>query len=983
MYIVMHCGGMPFNGETIKNESLGGSETAAYYLAKELAKNHRVTMFTNHKQEGEWDGVQYRWAGNITEQMPMGERYHIYAVATPHDVNIAQRSPIAYLIPVASKINCWWLHDVPLPDMKNMVQANVAATDLIFAVSEWQKRQIVDAWGLKEENIVIIGNGIDLSLFDGIADTVSMESGFNMIYSSRPERGLETLVKPGGIMDRLQKELPEAHLYVCAYDNVTAPMAQYYAWLNSRCNELSNVTLLGSLTKQDLADVMRQCDLLAYPTIFDETSCITAMEAMAAGLPMLSSYAGALPETVDGSGSILLPLIPADGPRPGSMEAGNHDLMVDENMFIDAIKQIAAFSDEDCNNLKEAQKAAAKGKSWELVSMRANEAISEKLEELSSSNPAVLRHLIRMSDIYAIKNGDFYTTDEISIASLEEENECYSFTNESDWSNHYAKYYEYEKDRGVNYGPEALDGNDRFEYVASIIGRLPAGSSVLDYGCAHGHYTINLAKRFPSIIFVGVDITKSNIEKATDWAKRDSVKNARFVHGQVIGGEIQYSEGEALALNSFDAVIAAEVLEHVARPQGYVEALSRHLKDSGKFIITTPYGPWEAIGYEQHWPWRAHVHHFERADLHDMFGKFDGFAITVISSGRTKEGDPIGSFVCQFGKPSGKCGEIDYKRKLSQMAPRQTLSVCMIVKDAEGTIHNAIKSVAGVADEFVIAIDEKTADETLSVLHDALHKFCPHKPKTIFVGKSPTEIGFDEARNSTIDKASGDWILWMDADEVLEGAGNLYKYLRHNFYDGYGTPHHHFAIEPAGLLKTDYPCRIFRNHKGIRFYGVVHEHPESGLNEGVKHMLIIPDVVVAHYGYTNEDVRRGRFNRNLPLLVRDREKYPERTLGKFLWLRDLYQQTRYELERAPMITPDMIERGAEAIEVWEDLVRNAPLRLAVESLEWYGGMVQILGKGKKYTFAVGSEHGESTAGGVFYNDTHAQLLLKRMFDEAA
>jgi len=37
MFIVMHCGGMPFNGDTVKTRSLGGSESAAYYMAKELA----------------------------------------------------------------------------------------------------------------------------------------------------------------------------------------------------------------------------------------------------------------------------------------------------------------------------------------------------------------------------------------------------------------------------------------------------------------------------------------------------------------------------------------------------------------------------------------------------------------------------------------------------------------------------------------------------------------------------------------------------------------------------------------------------------------------------------------------------------------------------------------------------------------------------------------------------------------------------------
>ena len=68
MYIVMHCGGLPFNGKTIEESSLGGSETAAYYMAKELVTiGHTVIIFTNAQTVGKFDGVKYEWVGEITE----------------------------------------------------------------------------------------------------------------------------------------------------------------------------------------------------------------------------------------------------------------------------------------------------------------------------------------------------------------------------------------------------------------------------------------------------------------------------------------------------------------------------------------------------------------------------------------------------------------------------------------------------------------------------------------------------------------------------------------------------------------------------------------------------------------------------------------------------------------------------------------------------------------------------------------------------
>jgi hypothetical protein len=73
MQIAIHTAGMPFDGETIPGgKSLGGSESASYYMAKELAKlGHEVIVFTNSQKTGNWDGVVYEWMGQVSEQ-PLG-----------------------------------------------------------------------------------------------------------------------------------------------------------------------------------------------------------------------------------------------------------------------------------------------------------------------------------------------------------------------------------------------------------------------------------------------------------------------------------------------------------------------------------------------------------------------------------------------------------------------------------------------------------------------------------------------------------------------------------------------------------------------------------------------------------------------------------------------------------------------------------------------------------------------------------------------
>ena len=103
MHIIIYASGIPFNGDTIKERSLGGSESAAYYVAKELSdRGHKVSVFTESRDEGTFDGVRYLFIGDKTPQHPMGANWQFYCQNTPHDVNIIQRVPYGFATPIQS-----------------------------------------------------------------------------------------------------------------------------------------------------------------------------------------------------------------------------------------------------------------------------------------------------------------------------------------------------------------------------------------------------------------------------------------------------------------------------------------------------------------------------------------------------------------------------------------------------------------------------------------------------------------------------------------------------------------------------------------------------------------------------------------------------------------------------------------------------------------------------------------------------------------
>jgi glycosyltransferase involved in cell wall biosynthesis len=264
---------------------------------------------------------------------------------------------------------------------------------------------------------------------------------------------------------------------------------------------------------------------------------------------------------------------------------------------------------------------------------------------------------------------------------------------------------------------------------------------------------------------------------------------------------------------------------------------------------------------------------------------------------------------------------------------RQTLSVCMIVKDAQGTLYRCLDSVRPIADEIIVC-DTGSTDHTRQIAREYTDQ----------VHEVPWEDDFSIARNRSIERASGDWILWLDADEHLVGAGQLAKYLRDNMYNGYVIRQHHHAVDAD--FKPDVPVRLFRNHLGIRFFGCVHEHPETALNEGVKPAVILGDVHIVHDGYVTEAIRRKRFLRNLPMVMNDRKLNPTRRLGLVFLARDYLHLARYELERTHGQMTDRARKYLErALAVHREHFRSPDDPLHGYSFPLYQSALELMGEG--------------------------------------
>lgn len=1004
MRIVFLCLGMPFNGDTIKNRSLGGSESAAYYQCRELAaRGHEVCLFTNIRPEeaGIYDGVTYLDAGEINQQSPLGNKFEWYARNTDHDVLIIQRAPHAFHGQFASRINILQMHDLAHYRNQAIVNFGMWNTNAITCVSEWHKKQVVEVYGVNPDFVHVVRNGVDSELYrlkiEGTNTdwdkAVSSANGFKLLYQSRPERGLENLVREGGIMDQLRDT--NAHLFVCAYDNTVQEMVPYYQKLAQDIARLPNVTQLGALTKAQLAQVQMRCDLLVYPTSFKEVSCISVMEACHAALPVLTTDSGALKETLQDAGALTTLL---------------HDGKPDIQYFANAIR---SFAIHGTAALREAQFAAAHRMTWVKAVDQLENVIRDCFVKARPSVGAVARHAIEHSDIELAYRSllEGVIEDGIRAKTQDEIIDLYAFAQSPEaYSAHYAKhqtaYYNDFEDKVIG---EDITGSTRYRGVGMFfykesMRRNGQRLRVLDYGCAHGHYLVPLSKDFPNCDFVGVDVSVRAIGACFKWIQREGIKAELHVGDESILTDLNKlcpyvrtdevlstkDDGEpiyAVKRKLFDVIYAGEVVEHVPDYHALLEKFRNLLAPGGILIITTPTGRWEWTGTESFRTAREHLKHFDRADIRKICGENE-FEIASAPAGNDKTGKPLGSFVWMV-RPHTVFNRVDYSEKLSQITPRQTVSACIIVKNGEKTIRKCIESLIDWVDEVVVGVDPDTSDRTALIVKN-LEVDYPHKAITIFKGKRALVDGFDAARNATVEKACGDWILWIDADEELQQPWNLWKYLRHSQIDGFAFPQVHYSCDPPTVLTTDFPCRVFRNNGKIKFYGMVHEHPETEPGKAVPFGVVRHDVQFLHCGYVDEETRRKRFMRNLPLLYKDVEKYPDRSLNRFLMLRDIAQMLMFEHEQTGgnilQHHPAQAEHG---IKLWQEILEKDHLRLAIDSLKYYSHCCAVLGKGFEASFEFKAKPDgcpnmavNTKVEGRFFSREHFKKLLDKIHQES-
>ncbi|HEV8062516.1 MAG TPA: TIGR03032 family protein, partial [Gemmataceae bacterium] len=117
-----------------------------------------------------------------------------------------------------------------------------------------------------------------------------------LAYTSSPSRGLDILLE---LFPQVRQRFPDLRALIFSGLNIyqVDPAADPYAPMYERCRATAGVEYIGNLPQPVLAERLKACTILAYPGTTPEMSSIAVLEAMAAGLEIVTTRLGALPET--------------------------------------------------------------------------------------------------------------------------------------------------------------------------------------------------------------------------------------------------------------------------------------------------------------------------------------------------------------------------------------------------------------------------------------------------------------------------------------------------------------------------------------------------------------------------------------------------------------------------------------------------------------------------------------------------------------
>jgi UDP-glucose:(glucosyl)LPS alpha-1,2-glucosyltransferase len=199
------------------------------------------------------------------------------------------------------KINILWQHlNYDQPNVKLMQDRKfVDSIDYFIYVSHWQYNRFREVYKIPEYKSFVIKNATHA--FEPVKKESLMITSdkIKLLYTSTPWRGLIILLKAIEVLNKTRDDFEvdiysSTKIYGSKFDENEKDK---FTDLFEKCKNTKNVNYHGYTFNGEIRRAVEKAHIYAYPSIFEETSCLAIIEAMSAGCHVVTTNYGALPET--------------------------------------------------------------------------------------------------------------------------------------------------------------------------------------------------------------------------------------------------------------------------------------------------------------------------------------------------------------------------------------------------------------------------------------------------------------------------------------------------------------------------------------------------------------------------------------------------------------------------------------------------------------------------------------------------------------
>jgi glycosyltransferase involved in cell wall biosynthesis/SAM-dependent methyltransferase len=587
--------GLPYTGETVRKQGLGGSESAVIFMAEELVKQgFEVSVYNDCPAPGLYYGVNYYYRKDIQAQ---DQKY---------DVLISQRSFLPFL-PEDFKFRIWeeervnlewyltlvknstyrvvWLHDLWCPG-EHWLEYLVANKylDEMFTLSDFHYNWYINK---KDQNFELLKTKF-FQTRNGIIDygndiDIEKKDKNLFVFNASAIKGMGPLLDV--MWPKVKAEIPEAKLMIVGGvyrwteegQNLTAATTywdQFYIDYRKKYDGKLDVKFLGIVPQKDVAELYKKASFFLYTNILQETYGISTTEAINYNVPLIGMRHGALEEIAAGQTSFLTDYY-------FNKDEGQADKVLAQvklAYYNESLKKEKMLA---CNDFKGWLGWDLVGLQWKIHFNRLF-GIKNSKEDLDKQREVFVKHM-------HLYNKRIINNEDLLLFSGEER--AVSLRSQPTWMDSVGinllatkqirddKNSSYVKDlkEALEFRPEVPVyenyNNVRVNWMLDQVKDLDKNKSVLDIGAWIG----GVANEVYKLGFN--DITCFEIGREVI-----KVGKSKYPHLKWIQGDIENYNFE----NKYNIILMMEILEHLVDPEAAIKKALSLLNDNGYLIITVP-----------------------------------------------------------------------------------------------------------------------------------------------------------------------------------------------------------------------------------------------------------------------------------------------------------------------------------------------------------------------------------------------------------